>query len=120
MLPPFYHSVGAGQVIPGLDEGLLTMRVGGIRRLYIPGPLSFPKGLKAAAGRYDCDAYKCIQLCSSKQAEAAVMGQEGGEALHATAVGYLACSAALRWQLAGARCTVYAACAFLLVVTVCG
>ena len=27
------------------------MRAGGIRRLYIPGSLSFPNGLKAAAGR---------------------------------------------------------------------
>jgi hypothetical protein len=24
--------VGAGQVIPGLDEGLLTMQTGGVRR----------------------------------------------------------------------------------------
>lgn len=27
------------------------MQVGGFRRLYIPGDLSFPLGLKAAAGR---------------------------------------------------------------------
>lgn len=27
------------------------MKVGGVRRLYIPGELAFPKGLPAAAGR---------------------------------------------------------------------
>lgn len=27
------------------------MKVGGIRRLFIPGDLAFPKGLSAAAGR---------------------------------------------------------------------
>lgn len=35
------------QVIPGLDEGLKTMSTGGVRRLYIPGELAFPKGLPA-------------------------------------------------------------------------
>ena len=35
----------------GLDEGILTMRSGGIRRLYIPGELAFPKGLASAPGR---------------------------------------------------------------------
>jgi peptidylprolyl isomerase len=34
-----------------LDEGILTMRSGGIRRLYIPGELAFPKGLASAPGR---------------------------------------------------------------------
>lgn len=48
---PFDIRVGAGQVIPGLDEGLLDMKVGGVRRLYIPGELAFPKPLKAAPGR---------------------------------------------------------------------
>lgn len=42
---------GVGAVIPGLDAGLKTMKVGGIRRLFIPGDLAFPKGLSAAAGR---------------------------------------------------------------------
>lgn len=48
---PYDVRVGAGVVVAGLDEGLRTMRSGGIRRLYIPGNLSFPKGLPSAAGR---------------------------------------------------------------------
>lgn len=48
---PYQIRVGAGQVIPGLDEALLTMSSGCLRRLYIPGNLAFPKGLPAAAGR---------------------------------------------------------------------
>lgn len=48
---PYIFRVGSGQVIPGLDEGILTMRTGGIRRLYIPGQLAFPKGLGSAPGR---------------------------------------------------------------------
>lgn len=32
-------------MIKGLDEGLLTMSSGGVRRLYIPGDMAFPKGL---------------------------------------------------------------------------
>ncbi|GIL62800.1 hypothetical protein Vafri_16969, partial [Volvox africanus] len=48
---PYDIRVGAGQVIKGLDEGLLGMKPGGIRRLYIPGELGFPKGLKAGPGR---------------------------------------------------------------------
>ncbi|CAO2173611.1 unnamed protein product [Urochloa humidicola] len=48
---PYIFRVGSGQVIQGLDEGILSMKVGGLRRLYIPGPLAFPKGLTSAPGR---------------------------------------------------------------------
>ncbi|KFM24526.1 Peptidyl-prolyl cis-trans isomerase FKBP16-3, chloroplastic [Auxenochlorella protothecoides] len=48
---PYIIRVGAGQIVAGLDEGLQSMKLGGVRRLYVPGLLAFPKGLSAAAGR---------------------------------------------------------------------
>ncbi|XXG45054.1 hypothetical protein AAC387_Pa02g0240 [Persea americana] len=48
---PYIFRVGSGQVIKGLDEGILSMKIGGKRRLYIPGSLAFPKGLNSAPGR---------------------------------------------------------------------
>lgn len=47
----YIFRVGSGQVVKGLDEGILSMRVGGLRRIYVPGELAFPKGLPSAAGR---------------------------------------------------------------------
>ena len=44
---------GETNVIPGLDEGILTMRSGGVRRLYIPGDLAFPKGWRRAGAAED-------------------------------------------------------------------
>lgn len=38
---PLQFMVGVGQVIPGFDEGLLTMAVGGKRRLLIPSALGY-------------------------------------------------------------------------------
>ncbi|XP_050206481.1 peptidyl-prolyl cis-trans isomerase FKBP16-3, chloroplastic [Mercurialis annua] len=47
----YIFRVGSGQVIKGLDEGILSMKAGGKRRIYVPGSLAFPKGLNSAPGR---------------------------------------------------------------------
>ena len=40
----------AEQVVPGLDEGIKGMKTGGLRRVYVPGKLAFPKGLASSPG----------------------------------------------------------------------
>jgi len=47
---PIIFPLGAGRILPGWDQGLVGMQVGGKRELIIPGPLGFGPGGQPDAG----------------------------------------------------------------------
>lgn len=61
---PLQFSVGIGQVIPGFDEGLSTMAVGGRRRLHIPAALGYGARGAGSAIPPDSDLIFEVELVS--------------------------------------------------------
>jgi FKBP-type peptidyl-prolyl cis-trans isomerase len=51
----FSFTLGAGQVIQGWDQGLVGMRVGGLRRLIIPPSMAY-----GGTRRYSIPAYSTL------------------------------------------------------------
>ncbi|KAJ1621236.1 hypothetical protein T492DRAFT_575384, partial [Pavlovales sp. CCMP2436] len=48
----YYHRVGSGNLVPGVEEAVLLMRSGDVWELEIPGSLGFGKsGKKASPGQ---------------------------------------------------------------------
>ena len=47
---PFLFTVGSGAALPGLEEAVLGMKKGGVRRVVVPTRLSYTQPLKSSPG----------------------------------------------------------------------
>jgi FKBP-type peptidyl-prolyl cis-trans isomerase len=47
---PFFLTIGSLQTIPGFEQGIVGMRVGGKRRVYIPSDLAYGPAGNPSAG----------------------------------------------------------------------
>ena len=47
---PFLFTVGSGTALPGLEEAVLGMKKGGVRRIVVPTRLSYTQPLKSSPG----------------------------------------------------------------------
>lgn len=57
---PISFQLGVGQVIPGWDYGVLGMKVGGRRKLIIPGSLAYgPAGIPGVIGPNEALIFVC-------------------------------------------------------------
>lgn len=63
---PFETQIGVGQVIKGWDEGVVGMKVGGIRRLYVPSSMAYGESGAGAVIPPNSDLIFEVQLLEIK------------------------------------------------------
>jgi peptidylprolyl isomerase len=59
---PFQCVIGSGRVIKGWDQGLMGMKVGGVRRLFVPARLAYGERTMGAQIKPNADLHFEIEL----------------------------------------------------------